>query len=243
MSWIFHPPPGWPPPPAGWLPPPGWVPDPSWPPAPPGWQFWVPAAAAPGPDLPATAAVGGRPWFGRWWAIPGLVALLLVGSVVGYGGTRVGLELAGSDDPPVGAGTGGPDGGAGPGGAAPTPTPDRPSAAPTPVGPTTAPPPAGLGADVCGEVALIMLAVVAASSDPGQHPDLVVDAWREAAGDLRELADSARDRPGEDSLEALADELDAAADTVGDHPGDLGAFETSFSQLAQAYESFNERSC
>lgn len=43
-NWRFNPPPDWPAPPLGWTPPPGWQPDPSWPPAPPGWQFWVPAA-------------------------------------------------------------------------------------------------------------------------------------------------------------------------------------------------------
>jgi hypothetical protein len=42
----FNVPPGWPIP-QGWAPPAGWAPDPSWPPAPPGWQFWTAAAAAP----------------------------------------------------------------------------------------------------------------------------------------------------------------------------------------------------
>ncbi|MEU9016070.1 DUF4041 domain-containing protein [Actinomadura sp. NPDC048394] len=50
-GWLYNPPPTWPAPPAGWTPPPGWMPDPSWPPAPPGWQFWTPAA--PPPPLPA----------------------------------------------------------------------------------------------------------------------------------------------------------------------------------------------
>ena len=40
----FNAPPGWPEPPPGWTPPPGWQPNPAWPPAPPGWQFWLPAA-------------------------------------------------------------------------------------------------------------------------------------------------------------------------------------------------------
>ena len=40
----FNTPPGWPEPPPGWTPPPGWQPNPAWPPAPPGWQFWLPAA-------------------------------------------------------------------------------------------------------------------------------------------------------------------------------------------------------
>jgi hypothetical protein len=40
----FNTPPGWPEPPPGWTPPPGWRPNPAWPPAPPGWQFWLPAA-------------------------------------------------------------------------------------------------------------------------------------------------------------------------------------------------------
>ena len=52
-GWVFQAPPGWPAPPAGWQPQPGWQPDPAWPPAPPGWEFWRPAA--PG----ATAAVPG----------------------------------------------------------------------------------------------------------------------------------------------------------------------------------------
>jgi hypothetical protein len=43
-SYRFNTPPDWPQPPAGWAPSPGWRPDPSWPPAPPGWQFWAPAA-------------------------------------------------------------------------------------------------------------------------------------------------------------------------------------------------------
>lgn len=41
---LFNTPPGWPEPPPGWTPPPGWQPNPAWPPAPPGWQFWLPAA-------------------------------------------------------------------------------------------------------------------------------------------------------------------------------------------------------
>jgi RsiW-degrading membrane proteinase PrsW (M82 family) len=48
-KWVFNPPPGWPAPPGDWQPAAGWQPDPSWPPAPPGWEFWKPAAAsAPG---------------------------------------------------------------------------------------------------------------------------------------------------------------------------------------------------
>jgi RsiW-degrading membrane proteinase PrsW (M82 family) len=48
-KWVFNPPPGWPAPPGDWQPVAGWQPDPSWPPAPPGWEFWKPAAAsAPG---------------------------------------------------------------------------------------------------------------------------------------------------------------------------------------------------
>jgi len=43
-KWVFNPPPGWPAPPPGWQPPQGWQPDASWPPAPPGWDFWKPAA-------------------------------------------------------------------------------------------------------------------------------------------------------------------------------------------------------
>lgn len=57
-GWRYNPPPTWPAPPPGWTPPPGWQPDASWPPAPPGWQFWLPAAPlvpAPAPPMPAPA--------------------------------------------------------------------------------------------------------------------------------------------------------------------------------------------
>ncbi|MBO2457811.1 DUF4041 domain-containing protein [Actinomadura violacea] len=59
-EWRYNPPPTWPAPPAGWTPPAGWMPDPGWPPAPPGWQFWTPAAPLPpvqtAPPLPAPHA-------------------------------------------------------------------------------------------------------------------------------------------------------------------------------------------
>ncbi len=45
-KWVFNPPPGWPAPPASWQPADGWQPEASWPPAPPGWEFWRPAAEA-----------------------------------------------------------------------------------------------------------------------------------------------------------------------------------------------------
>lgn len=41
---LFNSPPGWPTPPPGWTPPNGWRPPADWPPAPPGWEFWIPAA-------------------------------------------------------------------------------------------------------------------------------------------------------------------------------------------------------
>jgi hypothetical protein len=52
----FNPPPNWPVP-SGWTPAPDWKPDPSWPAAPPGWQFWVPAAS-PAPTTTQRFAAG-----------------------------------------------------------------------------------------------------------------------------------------------------------------------------------------
>lgn len=87
MSWRFNPPPGWPAQPVGWSPPPGWSPDPSWPPAPPDWQFWVPATRP-------------TPWYRRWWAVTGvLFIVLLVGFLAGAGATRF-IELGGGTATP-----------------------------------------------------------------------------------------------------------------------------------------------
>jgi hypothetical protein len=127
MSWKFNPPPGWPPQPEGWQPPPGWAPDPSWPAPPPGWQFWVPAgapAATSAPPATSGAAPGfgqpvqpggyptsggaawgpatatperARPWYGRWWAILGLLLALLVGAGAGYGLTALALDASEED--------------------------------------------------------------------------------------------------------------------------------------------------
>lgn len=88
MHWRFNPPPGWPPHPPGWTPPPGWMPDPSWPPPPPGWQFWVPAIPAGHPPAPVVA---GRPWLIRWWGVLALLGTLLLGGLVGFAGTSLGL--------------------------------------------------------------------------------------------------------------------------------------------------------
>lgn len=58
-SWLWRPPPNWPPPPPGWRPPPGWVPPATWPPAPAGWSFWAepPSAGGPAPVRPPTPVV------------------------------------------------------------------------------------------------------------------------------------------------------------------------------------------
>jgi hypothetical protein len=64
-GWLYNPPPTWPAPPPGWTPPLGWMPDASWPPAPPGWQFWTPAAppppVQPPPIPPAPAPIPPAP--------------------------------------------------------------------------------------------------------------------------------------------------------------------------------------
>jgi hypothetical protein len=65
--------------------------------APPG-QF----SAAPGGASPYGAVARPRkPWFGQWWGILGLVALLLLGAAIGYGATRVALD-ASEDDTALG---------------------------------------------------------------------------------------------------------------------------------------------
>ena len=271
MSWTFHPPPGWPLP-EGWVPPPGWAPDPSWPPAPPGWQFWLPAGAPTTPTLttpthaapthagpasadPPLAGGTGRPWFGRWWAIAGLVALLLVGSAVGFGGTRVTLGLAAEGDPPAAADrTAGPGrdnpGGTGPTftgaptaepGAEPEPT---PPASPEPPGfPSVPPPPDGAGDDVCTEVAFVMLAMIAAAADPDQDPTVIIDSWRTAAGELRSLAGQTDDATEQSALETLADDFDAAVRAAEDDPDDRNTLAAEFDRLSESYDAFNTQIC
>jgi hypothetical protein len=38
-----------------------------------------------------------RAWFGQWWGILGLIALLLLGAAIGYGATRVALDSSEDD--------------------------------------------------------------------------------------------------------------------------------------------------
>lgn len=285
MSWIFNPPPGWPPQPDGWVPPPGWAPDPRWPPAPAGWQFWVPggtaapvAASAPvppyqeppgqpapypatqtgpylapadpyppaqttapyspaqggayppaqttapyspaqggaypaaqaGPHPPGPAgAAGGRPWFTRWWVIAGLIALLVIGSAIGFGGTRVALELQSDDEPARTGGAGrlegGPVSGPEPGVQA-TPVASElpaPTRSPWITLPAVSPPAvAGVDGELCADVALIMITMVTATA-----------------------------------------EVDASAQLVEDEPGDQASFEESFDRVSDAYQSFTDDNC
>jgi hypothetical protein len=282
MSWTFHPPPGWPLP-EGWEPPPGWAPDPSWPPAPDGWRFWQPApdaslratapaeagarvtarAPVPGPSSPELASPGsGAPgWLdsapgpGRWLVIAGLAALLLVGSVVGYGGTRIALELAAEPEPAPPAGAVGQPEPSRPGGrsgatptaqpdgspAPPAESPDQPAPAEQPVLPSIAVPPGGFGGEVCGGVALAMLAIVAAIADPRQDPEAVIASWRTAADQLRYLAEATGSGPERAALTDLATELDAAAADAD--PDDWSSLQASLDRLSEAYQRFNDQVC
>lgn len=114
MAHTFNSPPGWPSPPAGWTPPQDWQPDPSWPPAPPGWNFWVeaPAAPAPAPAVPAPPPFGPPPPPGFVDATAtsaaaepqrrsaALIAAAVVGGVVVLGLAGFGVySLLADDDP------------------------------------------------------------------------------------------------------------------------------------------------
>jgi hypothetical protein len=203
MSWRFNPPPGWPAQPAGWTPPPGWTPDPSWPPPPAGWQFWVAADPRypPAPPYPAGPALPRRPWFARWWGIAGLVAALVVGGLLGFGGTNLVLADGESDEP-----TASPD---------PLVSPLAETASPELALPSlsvpSAPSTGGLS-DVCGEVAVILLVMVgdqAAAADQDDPRAALAETRRTAATSLRELDASGAER---NALDTFADELDSAAD-------------------------------
>jgi hypothetical protein len=59
---------------------------------------------SPGPGGPyasappyGAAARPSKPWFGQWWGILGLIALLLLGAAIGYGATRVALDASEED--------------------------------------------------------------------------------------------------------------------------------------------------
>jgi hypothetical protein len=188
--------------------------------------------------------------------IVALVALLLVGSGLGYGGTRVALgltagdpgspaDLAGGQPSP---GDAGPDLGteppATPGTSGPSPPadPGQPSAPQPPVIPSIAPPPGGFGGQVCGEVALIMLQMLTTTSDPDQSRESVVESWRTAAEQLRNLAET-EDEPDRASLAAFAAEIEAAVQAVEQNPSDQGTFESSFGQMSDGYQTFNDQTC
>jgi hypothetical protein len=211
----------------------------------------LPAPAPPGPG--AVRPFHTTPGIGPWWVIAGLVLLLLVGSALGYGGTRVALALATEGDPSSATDQPAP-GGAGPAeGAESTPGPGgSPSQPPEPGGspgppappiPSITPPPGGSGGELCGEVALVMVRMVAVAGDPGQSPETVVEAWRTAAEELRSLADQTPDEPERVSLERLADEFDTSVQAVEDDPGDQRRFEVAFSRLSDAYQTFNDQTC
>jgi hypothetical protein len=210
---------------------------------------------------------GGRPWYGQWWAIAGLVLLLVVGSVAGYGATRAVLTGSEADPPPVAGATTDPSGGGGatdPAGA-PPPAPTPPPAAgapgePTPDSPglpelpdlpdlpdlpTGLPIPDGVGG-VCEQVALIMLTMALAPLEAegrefDDYLEVVADSYRTAAEQIRALdgADAAQRA----ALDTFADEVDAAARQLADNPTDETVVETAFLRVTGAYDAFNRASC
>lgn len=204
----------------------------------------LPAAGAipPYSAPPATATTPGRPWFGRWWVLAGLVALLLIGSAAGYGGTRAALDLAADTDPAASTDPPGADEGPG---AAPSPEPTEPSEPPELALPTVPP----LGDEVCGQVAITMITMLAAVIDPDQAGSLeeyqqsVADARRVAASELRALAEQVSEERERAALEEFAAEVEASAQLVEDNLGDQEAFEESFDQVSEAYEDINDENC
>ncbi|MPZ26242.1 MAG: hypothetical protein GEV12_07250 [Micromonosporaceae bacterium] len=211
--------------------------------------------APPHAAQPAPAAAGTRPWFTRWWAIAGLIALLVIGSAVGFGGTRVALELTSGDDSSTTNGAGEPDGSRGsrddPGIAAPT-TPVA-SGSPEATGPprlalpTISPPSVeGAAGQLCADVALIMITVVTATAEAEDfeaYLDSVVEARHTAAGELRRLAEDADTGSDRAALEVFAGEVDASAQMVEDDPSDQTTFEDSFDRVSDAYQTFTDDNC
>lgn len=234
MGWTFQSPPGWPQQPAGWSPPPGWTPDPSWPPPPAGWRFWVET-----PPATAQAAGGGvlyqpsgpaAAWFTRWWGIAGLAAALLVGGLVGFGGTSMRLS-GGEDDPPVAPATATAD----PSAPAPTPSTGGPDRSPDPT-----PRPGDVPDEMCGEVAVIMLQMIGDNLDAFEQDDPQAElatSRREAAEALRAV--EAADAADQDALDTFADELDAAADDLEGGPMTEDRYTEFVDRGTVAWDEFN----
>jgi len=188
---------------------------------------------------PAGGPATGKPWFSTWWAIVGLIVLLLLGSAAGYGGTR--LALASSDETDPAAAT------------APSPEPAGTPAPPATPGlalPTVPPvetPGGGEFGEVCSEVAVILVTLALAPVEAAEGDDydafveVVVDSRRTAAGQIRDL--EGEDAAQQDSLDTLADEIDGAAQMVEDDPDDQATVDESFDRVGNAYDDFNDQHC
>jgi hypothetical protein len=188
---------------------------------------------------PAGGPATGKPWFSAWWAIVGLIVLLLIGSAAGYGGTR--LALASSDEADPAAATAPLPGPAG------TPAPPATPELALPSVPPVETPGGGEVGEVCSEVGLIMVTLALAPVEEAEGEDydgfveVVVDARRTAAGQIRDL--EGEDAAQQDALDTLADEIDGAAQMVEDDPDDQATVDESFDRVVGAYDDFNDQHC
>jgi hypothetical protein len=213
-------------------------------PAPPFSSTPAPPFSATGPGAPSAPPYGAaprsrKPWFGRWWGILVLIAMLLVGAAAGYGATRAALNA--SDDSNTNAA-----GNLDPA-ASESPLPQTAPESPA-LGLPSLPPletPAGAVSELCSEVAVIMLTMALApieeTDDADAYIDTLIDSRRTAADEVRELEGEDADQQA--SVEALADEIDGAAQMVEDDRDNYDTVEASFDRVTEAYDAFNNEHC
>jgi hypothetical protein len=165
-----------------------------------------------------------RPWYGRWWAIGGLVLAVLLLGTAAYGATRIVADRAGGDQRWAGpVGTADPGGGA----AATTP-PATTSPVPAGIPPVTPAAPQGDAAwDLCMDIYGILGDMVGAFG-----AEEFVESRRTAADRIRDLR--APTPSHQAALDDFTADLDALAQMVEDDPS------TEQQGVDGTWEAYNE---